>query len=159
MTARPRLVSRSGAAVAVVWLRGAWPRTARLEAARLEAVRLEAVRLESVWLESVWPAGAVWLTGAGPCTARMPTVRPWNLQMAAAWRSGSSSGKAIACIALMATSVIKPSFELYCVRSLLRSIVFLFDRKSYYIVVSRGSDIFGDTSNRCLGYGAKNASL
>jgi hypothetical protein len=37
---------------------------------------------------------------------------------------------------------IKPSFELCCVRSHLRSIVFLFEQKSYYIVVSRGSDIF-----------------
>jgi hypothetical protein len=130
------------------------------------------VPVAGVWRVIAWLAGAVMpagaaaravsLTGARPRTARPRTVRPWNLQMAAAWRSGSSSGKAIACIALMATSVIKPSFELYCVRSLLRSIVFLFERKSYYIVyivVSRGSDIFGDTSNRCLGYRAKNASL
>jgi hypothetical protein len=145
-----------------VWPRGVpvagvWPRTG------VSAVARRVI----AWLAgAVMPAGAaaraVSLTGAGPRTARPRTVRPWNLQMAAAWRSGSSSGKAIACIALMATSVIKPSFELYCVRSLLRSIVFLFERKSYYIVyivVSRGSDIFGDTSNRCLGYRAKNASL
>jgi repressor LexA len=45
------------------------------------------------------------------------------------------------------------------VRSDFSSIVRLFDPKSYYIVVSRGSDISATRPNRCLGYEARNVSL
>src|SRR4029077_17261125 len=57
-------------------------------------------------------------------------------------RTGSSSAR----MALMATSAaqtfIRDILLILFVRSDLRSIVRLFDRKTYYIFLSRGSDIF-----------------
>src|ERR1700733_12700223 len=99
---------------------------------------------------------AISRAAAGAITAAT-TARPRLVR-----RSGPTAGltgRVTAGITLMVTSMLKPSFEPTCVRSYTHSIAILFDRSDDTIVVSRGSDIFRDTSNRCLGSGAITASL
>src|SRR5271170_134937 len=143
-TTRPRLVSRSGAFAA-------WPRVGSKRAA---------------WLGTGESEGAVQRTAA-----RLRALS-WGNADGSSGNSGSS-GSSSARIALMTTSaaqtfirailltmsVLGPLLDQTCARSNLCSIVRPFDRKIYYIVVSRRSDIFATRPNRCLGYETENVSL
>src|SRR5271156_4773848 len=172
-TTRPRLVSRSGGfAVSgrVAWSRagrgraawspdgwgrGAWPGAGaggssgavQRTAARVRALSLPAVSLGAVSL------GAVSLAA----------VSLGVLSCGDAAGSSGRIGRSSARMALMMTSAaqtfIRDILLIMFVRSDLHSIVRLFDRKTYYIFLSRGSDIFATRPNRCLGYGARNVSL